>query len=520
MGWDGGGNVTLLYDFSVDRDAGAPDHFISADKMDAILDDIAAAIAACLNRNGENPITDNISWGSNRITSLGDPTAATDGINASSVAENAVQYGGTTGGSSNAYTATNSFIATVIVGTRLLCLANHTNDGATTLSLNSGDAEAVVAADGSTALSGGEIVSGDFFEVVWDGTSWVLISAPVINNAELQAIADLTSAEDTLPYFTGSGTAALADFTSAARALLDDADASAMRTTLGLAIGSDVQAYDGGLQDIAGLATTDGNIIVGSGSAWVAESGATARASLGLAIGTNVQAYDADLAALAGLTSAANKVPYFTGSESAGLLDFVDEDDMSSNSDTAVPSQQSVKAYVDALAPSETLLGTGTFSGVSSIDIDLSSYTAYDNLRIAFSGLSFTTLHAGMTMLFSDDGGSTFEGGPADYIYAREEVDSGGTSNRYSSGNNSFIQILSASATSSACGVSITFIDWQESVDNPVGWWEGAYRQGDGDFARAHGGFQFNQSDDITDVRFAADSGNFSGSYSIYGVNT
>jgi hypothetical protein len=42
------------------------------------------------------------------------------------------------------------------------------------------------------------------------------------------------------------------------------------------------------LADIAGLATTDGNIIVGSGSNWVAESGATARASLGLTIGTDV----------------------------------------------------------------------------------------------------------------------------------------------------------------------------------------------------------------------------------------
>jgi hypothetical protein len=36
------------------------------------------------------------------------------------------------------------------------------------------------------------------------------------------------------------------------------------------------------LADIAGLAVTDGNIIVGDGSNWVAESGATARTSLGL----------------------------------------------------------------------------------------------------------------------------------------------------------------------------------------------------------------------------------------------
>jgi hypothetical protein len=107
-----------------------------------------------------------------------------------------------------------------------------------------------------------------------------------INNAIRQLMSDLKdwqagTSGDTLPVAAG-GTGA--------------STASGARTALGLVIGTDVQAYDAQLADVAGLTPTDNGVIIGNGTNFVVESGATLKTSLGLTIGTDVQAYDADTA--------------------------------------------------------------------------------------------------------------------------------------------------------------------------------------------------------------------------------
>lgn len=115
-------------------------------------------------------------------------------------------------------------------------------------------------------------------------------------DAELAAIAGLTSAADKLPYFTGSGTAALTDFTTFGRSLVDDSDAATARSTLGLGTiatqnSNNVTISGGTISGITDIAVADG----GTG----ASTASGARTNLGVAIGSDVQAWDADLDTLA-----------------------------------------------------------------------------------------------------------------------------------------------------------------------------------------------------------------------------
>ena len=147
-------------------------------------------------------------------------------------------------------------------------------------------------------------------------------------NAILSDFAGLTQAANKLPFFDSGSTAATTDLTAFARTLLDDGSASAARTTLGTAIGSDVQAYDAGLASIAGLTTSANKGIYATASDTYATFDLTAfgrsilddadaaavRSTLGLVINTNVQSYSAVTAAIAGLSTSDGNIIVGNGS--------------------------------------------------------------------------------------------------------------------------------------------------------------------------------------------------------------
>lgn len=94
----------------------------------------------------------------------------------------------------------------------------------------------------------------------------------------------------------------------------------------------------------SGNLTVAGTINGVNSTAFAALNGVTSNIQTQL---NNKQPLDVELTALSTLTSSANKIPMFSGTGTATLLDFRNENNMSSNSSTSVASQSSIKKYVD-----------------------------------------------------------------------------------------------------------------------------------------------------------------------------
>jgi hypothetical protein len=141
----------------------------------------------------------------------------------------------------------------------------------------------VLAAQGASGSGSGDVVGPssavDSRFAAFDGTTGKLIKDSTFSSASFAKYGDTTA------NFTGTLQNGGHTVLTTASDYLDSTD-----------IGATVQAYDAQLADIAGLTPTDNGVVIGNGTNFVVESGATLKTSLGLTIGTDVQAYDADTA--------------------------------------------------------------------------------------------------------------------------------------------------------------------------------------------------------------------------------
>lgn len=188
-----------------------------------------------------------------------------------------------------------------------------------------------------------------------------------LNDAELSALAGLVSAADTVPYFTGSGTAALATFTSFARSLVAAVSQAAARLTLGLGSiatqdSSNVSVTGGSITGITDLAIADG----GTG----ASTAAGARTNL-------------ELGSMA--TQSASSVA-ITGGSVTGITDLAVAD-----GGTGASTQEGARSNLG--------LGTMATQNSASVSISGGSITGITDLAVADGGTGASTASDARTNL-------------------------------------------------------------------------------------------------------------------------
>ena len=179
MGWSGGtytrsdGVFTGTSIWQSNRDAGTK---IVADRHDTHDQDLATGINSCINKDGSNAMTGAMNMGSQKISSLADGTAHTDGVNAGQIQDGGLIFQASDTGSANTYAiALTPAVTAYVAGQVFHFKAANASSGASTLNVNALGAKNIKKKNDQD-IAAGDIEQNAIVSVIYDGTSFQMLS--------------------------------------------------------------------------------------------------------------------------------------------------------------------------------------------------------------------------------------------------------------------------------------------------------------------------------------------------------
>jgi len=150
---------------------------IEAGRHDTQDNDFATGINTCIAKDGQNAATADLPMGGFKHTNVANATARNNYAAVSQVQDNSLLWGGTSGGAANAQTLTLAPVITAYAaGQRYSFLAGFTNTAAATLNINGVGAKNIFNTATGAAIGAGEIVATRAYEVIYDGTQFLLLN--------------------------------------------------------------------------------------------------------------------------------------------------------------------------------------------------------------------------------------------------------------------------------------------------------------------------------------------------------
>jgi hypothetical protein len=172
-------------------------------------------------------------------------------------------------------------------------------------------------------------------------------------------------------------------------------------------------------------------------------------------------------------------------------------------------------------------LNSGSVSAAATLDIAMTSYTAYRNKRLVLSNFLPATDNVILQMQVSTDGGSTYLSTAIYDHFNRADATNSGLTTTGTAAGSTALSITNAGAASEignasteGVEVEIAMLNTTSTAREPVFWWAGVYRStaGNGIGFRGYGHVQATQDTDAVRILFS--SGNIAeGEWTLYGWN-